>query len=316
MPQTTSYRNYNNAVSNNREQQTAYELRYERNRYQAAAMLLDICIRADNRDRELQRVAVESLRIIDAGQAFTSLLKLTGDFDPMVRSRGLYLLVHLGDRAGVDATMRGLGDSDVRVVKAAIFCLGHLGRDRRTITALERIMTGNEPDFLQTAARRSLLFVLLGIAYDESRDFPLHKEAIRLLATHFSREALAAFGKSAMNQDPARRSRAYLNIGILNVPGGLRPVLTGLTDRDDEARRMAIIAAGKLGRDHKTVAALQPLINDYEPTNIQAAAKFAITRIRQRMNGDNGRREYRPSMGAPRNVPRPEGNDVYTRRAF
>ena len=65
MLQPTNYRNHNNASINTHEHQRAFELRYDRNRYQAAAHLLDICARADNRDRELQRISVESLRLID-----------------------------------------------------------------------------------------------------------------------------------------------------------------------------------------------------------------------------------------------------------
>jgi len=123
-----------------------------------ASILFGACYEA--KDPKLQQEAVRSLGVLTPEKALEAFMKATHNFsDNEKRRRACYHLGTLGDPKGGDALLERLHDPDERVRRAAVISCGRIGQDQSVIDALQRLVNGFEPDFVQAAAKLSIKYI-------------------------------------------------------------------------------------------------------------------------------------------------------------
>jgi len=127
-----------------------------------------------------------------------------------------------------------------------------------------------------------IISILFGACY-EARDIKLQQEAVKSLGVLKPAGAMSAFIKSTYNEDSEKRRRAYFHLGTLGNPKAIDEVYKGFDDPDDKVRQGAVIAFGRLGKDHNAINALKRLINEYEPDFIKRAAIQSIENIKYKL---------------------------------
>jgi len=132
----------------------AYQMRYVQNDPEIVRILFSACYEAIN--PKLQQEAVRSLGVLRPDRALVTFTKSTHSHNAGKRMRAYYHLGTLGVLQGIDVVIKGFGDSDEKVRKAAVVSAGRLGRNFEVINALKRLLNGFEPDFIKGAAKVSI----------------------------------------------------------------------------------------------------------------------------------------------------------------
>lgn len=139
-----------------------------------------------------------------------------------------------------------------------------------------------------------VIYILFSACY-EAKDPKLQQEAVKSLGILKPEKALDAFIKSTHNPDMDKRRRAYYHLGTLGNSKAVDVVLNGLTDSDKRVRRAAAISAGRLGNNYRAINALKQLLNEFESSDVQQAAKTSISIIEQKI-GEKRKFNNKPSF--------------------
>ena len=118
-----------------------------------AAGPLAEALRAGGNDRSFRSFVADTLVSI-GGPAVVAVVQVLRAGDPEARERAAWVLGKIGDRRGVGALVRALGDRAARVRETAARALGEIG-DRRAVKPLASALSEKDR-FVRMAAARSL----------------------------------------------------------------------------------------------------------------------------------------------------------------
>jgi HEAT repeat protein len=142
--------------SNHRDSQhqAAYQMRYVKNDPEIINILFCACYEAT--DSKLQRIAVESLNILNPKGMLKAFISSTYHRSANKRKRAYMNLGILGSSKATKEIIKGFSDSDISVREAAVIAAGKLAAAPQIIVHLNKLIRGFEPEQVKKAAIRSV----------------------------------------------------------------------------------------------------------------------------------------------------------------
>jgi HEAT repeat protein len=225
------------------------------------------------KDYNVRRRAVEALGKIGDPKAVDPLINALKDEDEYVRKNAAGALGKIGDPKAVDPLINALKDDDIGVRWRVVEALGKLG-DPKAVDPLTNALK-DENKYMRQGAAEALgkigdpkaVDALINALKDEEW-FMRHRAA----------EALGKIGwKPKDNEEKAwylvaNRDYESLKLGKHSVD----PLINALKDEDENVRKWAVGALGKIG-DPKAVDPLINALND----DVNSVRKWAAEALRE-----------------------------------